>query len=110
MEFSYTQNIQFSDVTHYIGVHERGGLSAGTCVISFPTPLDKKPLYYCGKILKKNEYPALLPGQEFDTLSYGGMNYRTIVADMAILDREAVLLTGQPFSSMVKQQRVCIPQ
>ncbi|MBW2659860.1 MAG: helix-turn-helix transcriptional regulator [Deltaproteobacteria bacterium] len=110
MEFIYTQNIQISDVTHYIGIHEKGGLSAGTCVISLPTPLDKKPLYYCGKILKKDECPALLPGQEFDTLSYGGMNYISIVADMALLDREAVLLTGQPFSSMVKQQRVCIPQ
>jgi len=110
MEFIQTQNVQISDVTHHIGVHEQGGLSGETCVISLPTPLDNNPLYYCGAILEKDECPALLPGQDFDTLSYGGMNYITIVTDMALLDREAVLRTGQPFSSMVKQRRVCISQ
>ncbi len=104
----HTQNIQFSNITHNVGVHERGCVSAKACAISLPTLLGTEPLYFCGGILEKDECPISMSGEGFETLSSGGMNYNTIVIDIGLLNREAVRLTGHPFSSLIRSQRVCI--
>ena len=108
VDMIHTRNIQLSNVTHHIGIHERGGICRGTSAISLPIVLDSAPLYYCGGRLEKDECPALLSGEEFDTHAAGRVNYVTIVVDADLLDTEAVLLTGHPFASLVQSQRVCI--
>ncbi len=108
MDLTHTQNIQLSNVNHHIGIHERGAIPQGTYAVSLPFVLDTDPLYCCGERLEKDECPALLPGEEFETHSSGAVSYVSILADAGLLDREAVLLTGQPFSSLLRSQRVCI--
>jgi AraC family ethanolamine operon transcriptional activator len=103
-----TQNIQLSNVTHHIGIHERGAIPQGTYAVSLPFVLDAAPLCCCGERLEENQCPAMLPGEEFETHSSGAVNYISIIADADLLDQEAVLLTGQPFSSLLRSQRVCI--
>ncbi|MBW1637359.1 MAG: AraC family transcriptional regulator [Deltaproteobacteria bacterium] len=108
VDLVHTQNIQLSNVTHYIGVHERGCIPPRACAISLPTLLGKDPLYYCGTILQGDECPVLISGEEFETFSSGGINYFTIVVDTDLLNREAVLLTGHPFTAQIQSQRVII--
>ena len=106
----HTRNIQFSNVTHHVGVYERGGLSPGTCAIALPTFLGQAPLYYCGRLLKKNECLALKSGEDFESLSSGAMNYLTIVIDSDLLNKEAARLIGKPFTSLVQSHRVRISE
>lgn len=108
MDLAHTQNIQLSNVNHHVGIHEQGAIPPGTYAVSLPFVLDTAPLYCCGERLEKDECPALLPGEEFETHSSGAVNYISILADAGLLDREAVLLTGQPFSSLLRSRRVCI--
>ena len=108
VDMVHTRNIQFSNVTHHIGVHERGCIPPGACAISLPTLLGTDPLYYCGGILERDECPASISGDEFETISSGGINYFTIVIDTDLLDREAVRLIGHPFASLVRSQRLTI--
>ncbi|MBW1749368.1 MAG: helix-turn-helix transcriptional regulator [Deltaproteobacteria bacterium] len=108
MDLNHTKSIQLSNVTHHIGIHERGAIPQGTYAVSLPSVMGAAPLYCCGGRVEKDEFPALLPGEEFETHSSGAINYISIIADANLLDREAVLLTGQPFSSLLRSQRVCI--
>ena len=108
VDIVHTQNIQFSNVTHLVGVHERGCIPPEAYAISLPTLLSTDPLHFCGRILEKDECPVLVSGEEFETFSNGGINYFTIVIGTDFLNREAVQLTGHPFSSLVQSQRVTI--
>ncbi len=108
VDMIHTRNIQFSNITHCIGVQERGCIPPGACAISLPTLLSTYPLYCCGRILQRDECLASMPGDEFETFSNGGINYFTIVVDIDLLNKEAVRLTGHPFSSLVRSQRVTI--
>ncbi len=108
IDMVHTPNIQFSNVTHYVGVHERGCIPPGAYAISLPPLLGTNPLSYCGGILERDECVVLMAGEEFETISYGGVNYLTIVVDTDVLNREAVLLTGHPFASLVRSQRMLI--
>ena len=108
LEIIHTQNIQFSNVTHHIGVQERGTIPLGTYAISLPFILDTDPLYWCGEQLEKNKCPVLQAGEEFETYSPGSVNYISIVTDADLLDREAVLLTGHPFKSLQQSHQIRI--
>lgn len=106
----HSRNVQLSDVSHQVGVREQGYIPLDACAICLPTFLEPTPLYFCGTPLEENECPALLSGEEFDSYSSGTMNYVTLVAKTSLLEREALLLTGQPFSSLRRQLRIRISQ
>ncbi len=108
VDIVHTQHLQLSNVTHRIGIHERGSICRGTCAVSIPVPLTSSPLYYCGGRVEEEDCPAMQSGEDFDSHAACGMNYVTIVADVNLLDKEAVLLTGHPFASLMRSQRVRI--
>ncbi len=108
VEMIHTQNIQLSNVSHLVGVLERGLTPNGTNVVTLPLILDSDPLYYCGRMVDKDECPAAISGENYETNSSGGINYVSIAVDADLLNREAVQLTGQPYASLVQQQRVGI--
>ena len=108
MDIVHTRNLQLSKITHHIGTHERGSICRGTYAVSLPVLLDPSPLYCCGGRVETEDCPAIQSGEEFDTHAAGGVNYLTIVADGTLLDQEAVLLTGRPFASLIRAQRVRI--
>jgi len=108
LEMVHTRNFQISNVTHHVGIHERGTIPVGAHAISLPFIQGKEPLYFCGGRLGKNECPAPLSGEEFETHSSASVNYISIVTDADLLDREAVLLTGRPFAYLVRSRRVYI--
>ena len=108
VDIIHTRNIQFSNATHYVGIQEQGCITQEAYAISLPTLLSTNPLHFCGGILERDECPVLMSGDEYRTLSKGGINYFTIVIDTELLDREAVQLTGHPFASLVHLQRVII--
>ncbi len=108
MDILHTKNIQISNVSHHVGILERGYIPNDACAISLPTLLSSKPLHYRGGILEKDQCPALLSGEEFETFSSGGVNYVTLVVETALLDKVSRLVRGQDFSSLVQQQRVYI--
>jgi len=108
LDMAHTRNIQMSDVIHHVGVHERGGILPGMYAVSLPVVLGRDPLYFCGGRLDDNECPGLLSGEEFETHSRGSVKYVSLVVDADLLDREAVQLTGRPFSDLTQSQRVCI--
>jgi AraC family ethanolamine operon transcriptional activator len=108
VDIVHTRNLQLSNITHHIGTHERGSICRGTYAVSFPVLLDPSPLYCCGGRVEAEDCPAMQSGEEFDTHAAGGVNYVTVVADAVLLDQEAVSLTGAPFSSLIRSQRVRI--
>ncbi len=110
MDILHTESIQISNVSHHVGILERGGIPNGACAISLPTLLSSKPLHFRGRILEKGQCPALLSGEEFETFSSGGVNYVTLVVKTALLDKISRLVRGQEFSSLVDQQVVYIPR
>jgi len=108
LEVIHTQNIQFSNVTHHIGVQERGTISQGTYAVSLPFVLDAAPLHWCGEQLEKDKCPVMQAGEEFETYSSGSVNYISIVTNADLLDREAVLLTGHPFTALQRSHQIHI--
>ncbi len=108
VDIVHTRHLQLSNITHHIGTHERGSICRGACAVSLPVLLDSSPLYCCGGQIETEECPAIQSGEEFDTHSAGGVNYVTLVADVTLLDQEAIRLTGRPFSSLIRSQRVRI--
>ncbi|MCF6186143.1 MAG: AraC family transcriptional regulator [Desulfobulbaceae bacterium] len=109
LDIVHTANMQLSWTAHNVGIHERGGILQETTAIALPIlPLDTKLPYYCGGRLEPEECPVLLPGTEFEILSSGVETCVAMVVDAELLNREALQLTGHPFASLVRQQRVCI--
>ncbi len=108
VDIVHTQNLQLSNITHHIGTHERGSICRGTYAVSLPILLDPSPLYCCGGRMEAEDCPAIQSGEEFDTHAAGGVNYVTVVVDAALLDQEAVSLTGRPFAFLIRLQRVRI--
>ena len=62
IDLIHTQNIQLSNVTHHVGILERGAISQGTYAVSLAFVLDTDPLYWCGERLGQEDCPALIPG------------------------------------------------
>jgi len=110
MDILHTGSIQLTNVSHHVGILERGCIPNDACAITLPTLLSSNPLHYRGGILEKGQCPALLSGEEFETFSSGGVNYVTLVVETALLDKVSRLVRGQEFSSLVQQQRVYIPR
>ena len=108
VDMVHTRNIQFSNITHYVGVQERGCSPQRAYAISLPIPLGTDPLHFCGVILERDECPASISGDEFETISSGGINYFTIVVDTDLLNRESVRLTDHSFASLVRSRRVTL--
>jgi len=109
MDLVHTENMQLSKTTHYVGIRERGGAIPNTVTIAFPIlPQGANYPYFCGEQLTPDECPTLLAGDEFEIFSSGVETYLAMVINAEMFNRECLLLTGQPFSSLRYSQRIRI--
>ena len=109
LDLVHTLNMQLSKITHHIGIRERGSVTPNAITIALPVlPSNTKHPYFCGEQLAPEECPALLSGDDFELFSSGVETYVTIVIDAELFNKECLLLTGQPFSSLIYSQRVWI--
>jgi AraC family ethanolamine operon transcriptional activator len=109
LDLVHTLNMQLSKCTHHVGIRERGTVTPNTITIALPVlPSNSKRPYFCGEQLVPEECPALLPGDDYELFSSGVETYFSIVIDAQLCNTECLLLTGQPFSSLIYSQRVWI--
>lgn len=109
MDIVHTSNMQLTKAVHNVGICERGGTIPGSVIIALPflAPGTARP-YYCGAQLTDEECPVLLSRAEYEILSSGTEMDIAIALNGKILDTEAILLTGQPFASLVRSHRIRI--
>ncbi len=109
VDIVHTANIQLTKAKHNVGICERGGTIPGVVIIALPLlAVGTERPYYCGSQLSGQECPVLLSAGEYEILSSGAEIDFAIAIDAGILDTEAILLTGYPFASLVRSQRVSI--
>ena len=106
---AHTKRLQIAISYRSTGVFMRGGVPPGTTIISLPLALTNS-FYYRGQPLENNQAIALQLNEEIELHTSLPSLLLTIVVSSALLERQAIALTGKSFAELRSQERLIMCQ